>query len=1205
MGATLALILAMPAMAWPELLIDGETVPFTVHEFTTREGLPQNSVLSLAQTPEGRLWIATTGGLAHFNGQAFGIDDVSTIDELETSRFAQVAADSEGNVIAACSFGSVFQNTADIWKRLTMDHACEHATRAIQFAPSGTAWMAKLCGLYRLAAGADRFELVRQGNFRSLSVDAAGTAWASSNKSVVAYSDQAEPEPLQELAGGLFSAVAVTTTDRVFALIGDDVSEWRDGQWERLDLGDALINRIQAGADGRLWILGDRALLSFDTSSDTLHNPELLGALDPQAGVACLIEGQGDSVWIGTQTRGLFHFVPSPLRGFHHTANTGRGVRSVAMDNQGTIYASALDLWRIEGRDLVLLEGLRANRIASSATGGIWVAQTGLIGRLEGGVVEPYWATQASDPDALLTTEWGALLESQSGALWVARDQALYRCVGDDVHLAFRLNDSELGATKSLLETQSGDVWVGYEAGLAHWDGQTVRLYGRDEGLAPGEVRSIAEAPDGAIWIGTYGGGLGRFVDGRLQFLDRSRGLHESTAIAIVFDPTGRLVVIGNRAVTSYSIDELQAVLKDPELHAHGRVYDRGQNLDLLEGNGIDQPRALLDSSGSIWFPALRGIARYDERYLSDLNPQIRVEVHVNPGPNAIQSDRNTFSLAPSDRNVEINYSAVSFRTPPQLHYRYRLVPHESKWQERDAPGLASYSKLPPGNYVFEIQAALADGAYGPANTSMQIRVPAMFTEQPAIRLVFVGCLIALGFGLLYLRGRATRHRASQLEQVVQRRTHELSEEVLVRKQVEQELRESGERLEGMVSDRTAELARALTNLEWDMQRRENIEKRLRESEKLEAVGRLAGGIAHDFNNILTAVMGESDLAELEIEMHQDLNGIRGSLIKHLTNVRDAGTRAARLTKQLLAYSRQQVLQPKRINPLDVMRELLTMLERLVPKECQIQLDPESTCYPIMIDPGQLEQVIVNLVVNASEAMPSGGTIRLSSKQGADSAGMLKTTLQVVDNGKGLSSEELARIFEPFFSTKGQARGLGLASVQGIIVQSGGTLHVESELNVGTTFTIHLPAMLHDESSVPTSTFSPPSQTRGLKILLIDDEDDVRRVAREMLEHLGHTVLDAHNRKSALRLANRHHSELDLLISDIVMPETNGIDLAQEILEVCPEIKTLFITGYSGDRLDTMKALGAHSVLTKPFDSKLLNERIQNIMQTQVAPDLQ
>ena len=129
-----------------------------------------------------------------------------------------------------------------------------------------------------------------------------------------------------------------------------------------------------------------------------------------------------------------------------------------------------------------------------------------------------------------------------------------------------------------------------------------------------------------------------------------------------------------------------------------------------------------------------------------------------------------------------------------------------------------------------------------------------------------------------------------------------------------------------MVSDRTAELARALTNLEWDMQRRENIEKRLRESEKLEAVGRLAGGIAHDFNNILTAVMGESDLAELEIEMHQDLNGIRGSLIKHLTNVRDAGTRAARLTKQLLAYSRQQVLQPKRINPLDVMRELLTML---------------------------------------------------------------------------------------------------------------------------------------------------------------------------------------------------------------------------------------------------------------------------------------
>lgn len=1203
MRATLALALAVPALAWPDLLVQGNPVPFTVHEFTTREGLPQNSVNSLAQTPEGRLWIATTGGLAQFNGQTFGIDDVSTIDQLETSRFTRVASDASGRVIAAAARGSIFELDGDAWKPLSMEHACQHGTRAIQFTPTGAAWMAKLCGLYRMAPGARHFELVREGNFRSLSVDPRGTAWANSNKSLVAFSDQAEPELIEELTGELFSAVAVTSTDRLFALIGDDVCEWRDGLWNPMELGDVVIHSLQAGRDGRLWIYGDAALLYFDTNTDALHNPELLDALDSGVQVACLIEGQGDSVWIGTQARGLIHFVPSPLRGYRPQVHPENGVRSVAIDKAGTIYASAIQLWRIDGLDLVLLDGLEANRIASSATGGLWVAQTGLIGRLEGDAVVPYWATQASDPEAVLTTEWGALLESQSGALWVARDQALYRCEGADVSVAYRLNDPGLGLSKSLFETDHGEVWVGYETGLAHWDGQTVQVFGRNEGLAPGEVRSIAQAPDGAIWVGTYGGGLGRFSDGRLHFLDRSRGLHESAAIAILFDPTGRLVVIGNRAVTSYSLAELQAVLDDPGLHAHGRVYDRGQNLDLLEGSGIDQPRALMDAAGSIWFPALRGIARYDERHLSDLNPQIRVEVKAHPGAQATLRDRNTYALASDDRNIEFNYSAVSFRTPPQLHYRYRLVPLESKWQERDSPGSASYSKLPPGAYVFEIQAALADGAYGPVNTSMHVQVPAMLTEKPAIRLMFVGFLIALGFGLLYMRGRATRHRASRLEQVVQQRTQELSEEVRVRKQVEQELRKSGERLEGMVTERTAELARALTNLEWDMQRRENIEKRLRESEKLEAVGRLAGGIAHDFNNILTAVMGESDLAELEIEMHQDINGIRGSLLKHLTNVRDAGTRAARLTKQLLAYSRQQVLQPKRVNPLDVMRELLTMLERLVPRECQIQLDPESTCFPIMIDPGQLEQVIVNLVVNAAEAMPDGGTIRLSGKMDSDAGGKPMTTLRVVDDGKGLSSDDLARIFEPFFSTKGKARGLGLASVQGIIVQSGGTLHVESELSVGTTFTIQLPAVIHDEVGLPAIKINPSSPTRGLKILLVDDEDDVRRVAREMLEHLGHTVMDARDESSALRLAKRHHSALDLLISDVVMPDTNGIDLAQQILALCPEIKTLFISGYSGDRLDSMNQLAANSVLTKPFDSKLLNERIQKVMQTRATQD--
>jgi two-component system cell cycle sensor histidine kinase/response regulator CckA len=388
------------------------------------------------------------------------------------------------------------------------------------------------------------------------------------------------------------------------------------------------------------------------------------------------------------------------------------------------------------------------------------------------------------------------------------------------------------------------------------------------------------------------------------------------------------------------------------------------------------------------------------------------------------------------------------------------------------------------------------------------------------------------------------------------------------------------------------------------------------QAQKMQAVGQLAGGIAHDFNNLLTAIIGFSDLL---LSRHQPGDPSFADIMQ----VKQNANRAASLVRQLLAFSRQQKLKPKVLDLTEVISDLSNLLTRLLGATVTLKVVHGRNLGPIKGDPGQLEQVIINLAVNARDAMPEGGTLTIrtanvgAAEAGAEAAGILApgeyVMIEVADTGTGIAPEHLSKIFEPFFTTKevGQGTGLGLATVYGIVRQSGGYVVPSSQLGVGTMFRIYLPR--HDEAQTDTdaSLANVAAEAggganrdltgKGL-ILLVEDEDAVRTFAARALSNRGYTILEASNGEAALEILRAETRPVDLVISDVMMPNMDGPSLAREIRRLKPGLKMLFISGYAEEAFKkSLESMDNFVFLAKPFTLKQLAAKVKEIMQEPVA----
>jgi PAS domain S-box-containing protein len=387
-----------------------------------------------------------------------------------------------------------------------------------------------------------------------------------------------------------------------------------------------------------------------------------------------------------------------------------------------------------------------------------------------------------------------------------------------------------------------------------------------------------------------------------------------------------------------------------------------------------------------------------------------------------------------------------------------------------------------------------------------------------------------------------------------------------------------------------------------DVTERKVLETQLRQAAKMEAVGQLAGGVAHDFNNLLTIINGYSEIVMENLDADAKSSA-------YLKEVRNAGERATSLTRQLLAFSRQQVLTPQVLNLNTVVSNVQKMLRRLIGEDIELCTILDPSLSPIKADPGQLEQVIINLAVNARDAMPTGGTLSIETSNVELGVAYAQShpnaklgphvVLSVADTGVGMTPETKAHIFEPFFTTKeqGKGTGLGLATVYGIVKQSEGFIWVYSELGQGSVFKIYLPIVNEGLSHKGVAKVGPDSSVGTETILLVEDEDGVRSPARLALSSAGYQVLDVKDGKSALAVCSSFEGPIHLLLTDVVMPQMSGPEVASKVAANRPGIRVLYMSGYTDD------AVVRHGVLShdmpfiqKPFSPATLRQKIRQVL---------
>jgi signal transduction histidine kinase len=383
---------------------------------------------------------------------------------------------------------------------------------------------------------------------------------------------------------------------------------------------------------------------------------------------------------------------------------------------------------------------------------------------------------------------------------------------------------------------------------------------------------------------------------------------------------------------------------------------------------------------------------------------------------------------------------------------------------------------------------------------------------------------------------------------------------------------------------------------------RQALEDQLRQSQKLEGIGRLAGGIAHDFNNLLTAIMGYT-------EMILDQIGADKPISRDLEEIRAASERAVGLTRQLLAFSRKQTLHLAPIDLNEVVSGMRDMLQRLIGEAVTISLRLTPALAPILADRTQLEQILMNLVVNARDAMPEGGTVVVDTGW-ADETEVTAVThepaasgnyarLRVVDTGAGMDAETQSRIFEPFFTTKpiGQGTGLGLSTVYGVIQQLGGHLAVTSQVGRGTTFTLYFPEGARDGKLSPAATRKRSMALAEHRevVLVVEDQRGVRQLVFRILTRHGYTVLEAASAADALAVFEQQGPRIDLLLTDVVMPGMSGAVLAEKLTALRPDLSVLFMSGFTGTEASTQLPAGA-TIVEKPFTASILLQVVRDVL---------
>jgi len=1102
----------MSALLFILLSLNPSLVQYKIDRWNTEAGLPQNSVNSIIQASDGRLWVATFGGVAQFDGAVFTSITTGDRTGLPSDRIYALAQDGKGRIWIGSEDGLARYDHGTITRFAIENAQAGNYVRSLAAHPDGSIWFGTQNGeLGRIDDAGIQLIAPPRGQFgviiADLCVSRDGFVWFNSRTGLWRVDSQKRTSTLiSDQQGARFLALAVDPQDGVWFTIETGIVHLTNqGKREYslpvsggVDVAD--IRSLVIDANGTLWLaVGQNTIWYFRPESGELR---LVKDKEEQGQTTAIMADREGSIWAGNRVGGLLRIRPSLFQvfttedGLAHNNSAG-----VLVDSAGRVWVGAgcqgVAVYD-KGHFSTLPPQQTARCVqtfAEDKAGNIWMGGNE-AGRWHNGKFEKLFTG----------TGIHALFCDKSGTIWLGSNAGLFSWTGSEFKLELGRDEIPKSEIRTITQSRNGALWVGTGSGVVRYSGGKVERFSTARGLPSDDVRAIYEDTAGTLWIGTYGGGLAKFSAGKFTSLGTADGLQDNFLSSVLEDSSGNFWLSSNRGIFRVSRRDLEDRAAGRIARVHTVVYGRADGMLSAETNGGLEPAVARTADGRLWYPTLTGVAVIDpSTAVSSVAPAIALDRVIVDGK--AQQPVANLSLPPGSQNVDIAYSGLSLSAPTAVTFRYRLDNWDRDWVDAAGRRTANYSHLSPGDYTFHVMAANRDGVWSGEST-LQITVLPRFWQTWWFRLLAIFAIAVTPI----LRGRHLRRRQAELELAVDQKTQELRAQ-------------------------KSEIEQQAVQL---LKQNEILAENVRLKDDVERISR------HDLRTPLNSIISLAQIV-------REGPGLAPEHEASLKLIEQAGYRAmnmANLTLDLFKMEQGTYrLIPSAVEIRNVVDRVLLDLQPLIrTREVSCEVTAEAGAGRLFIRGDELlsHSLLSNLVKNAVEACSAGEVIRIGIGQVAD-----RVVIRI-HNRAAIPEHIRERLFEKY-ATAGKSGGTGLGAYSARLMAEtqGGTIEVNTSAEEGTTVTIALiaatPASEKTETPAGSTTTNslPVEDSPRRTVLIVDDDDNNRIILRHFLNHPKWTIDEAENGPLALRkLAGRWY---DFVFLDLEMPVMNGFEVAAQI----------------------------------------------------------
>ncbi len=1184
LSAVAFLGIALAAVAFPRagLALDPAraVTQYAVQTWFAKDGLPQNSVHAILETPDGYLWFGTEEGLTRFDGVQFTTFNRAN-ESLRHNYVVALSPALDGGLWAGTLNGGLTHYKDGRFTQRGLELGLtNNPVRPVYEDGRGGMWVGTVGGGLTVIRSDGAKSYTRRDGLssdivRGILSDSGGGLWLATAEGLNRFQD-GTITPYTTRDGLANNGVMAIYRDRKGVLwIGTlgGLSRYADGRFTTFRRADGLphdaVFALREDRAGNLWIGTEAGLCRLSRGRFST-----LTAKDGLSGdrIRSILEDREGSLWVGTFGGGLTRLQDGKFTTF--TTREGLAhdaVGPVFQDRRGTIWVGTrgggVSSYR-DGtfRSYTTRDGLANDLVESiydDRTGAIWLGTFGSgLSRYKNGSFTTLALPSGTSRNTVTTVH-----EDRKGNLWIGYNGGGLDRFKDGVFTSYTTAQGLAhNMVRSIFEDRDGALWIGtLGGGISRFENGRFVNFSTRTGLSHDVIGTIYQDGRGSHWIGTLGGGLIRHRKGTFKPITTLDGLFDNTVYAILEDADGYFWMSCNNGISRVSRQQLDDFADGKVVAVTVLAFGEADGMRNRECNG-NSPGAIKASDGRLWFSTLDGVAVIDPSRIAfnRLPPPVRVEsVLADRKPVALSAD---LRIPPGKGELEFHYTALSYLAPERVRFRYRLEGFDRDWVDAGTRRVAYYTNLPPGRYVFRVSASNNDGVWNEAGASHALRLAPHFYQTPGFLGLCVGAVPLVGGWWHRSRIRRLERDARILRSLVEERTR-----------AQEALAESNRKLEQALED----LQRA--------------QESMVQQERLRALGQMASGVTHDFNNALTPIVGFTDFLLVRPQILDD----REKTLTYLTNINTAAKDAANVVKRLREFYRAR--DEAEVFPLvgidAIVRQATAMTQpkwkdQALAKGISIEVQTDLTETPLISgNASDLREMLTNVIFNAVDAMPEGGAIILRSR--VDGAFV---ALEVADTGTGMTDEVRNRCLEPFFTTKGdEGTGLGLPMVYGIVRRHGGTVQIESTPGKGTTFRIRLPIRPALPQAESGEAARPGAKLRTLRVLVVDDEPRILSLVGEYLAADRHQVETATDGRAGLDKLRTGH--FDLIVTDRSMPKMSGDQLAVAAKRLSPETPVLLLTGFGELMADQgERPEGVDMIVSKPLTLETLREAMAKLI---------